>query len=134
MTLELYENELESLVTELLKTQAPIILLRGDLSSGKTTLVKAFAKALEIDEAVTSPTFSVMNQYADVLYHYDIYHDGLQGFLQKGLLENLELEGYHLIEWGGEEMGKMLHDYGFSYRVVTIEKKNNKRVYKVTDA
>ena len=38
-----------------------VVILQGDLASGKTTLVKAFAKMLHLDDAVTSPTFSSYN-------------------------------------------------------------------------
>ena len=80
-----------------------IILLQGDLASGKTTFVKSFAKEIGIENEVSSPTFSIMNSYKNWLFHYDIYQSGLKGFLQQGLLEELSKEGIHMIEWGDDE-------------------------------
>ena len=55
---------------------ASVILLEGDLGAGKTTLVQGIAKGLEIDEAIVSPTFTLINEYTDgrlPLYHLDLY-------------------------------------------------------------
>jgi tRNA threonylcarbamoyladenosine biosynthesis protein TsaE len=107
-------------------------LLRGNLGSGKTTLVKNFAKTLHIDESdVSSPTFSVMNRYGDEFFHYDIYNDGLEGLLKNGLFENFQENGYHFVEWGDEKLESLLKEYSFSYVTITIETKQNKRLYKV---
>ncbi len=108
-----------------------VVLLRGDLASGKTTLVKEFVKSLGIFDEVSSPTFSILNIYDDRVYHYDIYNEGVEKFIQNGMLENLELSGYHLIEWGDERLEKIIKEYGFKYIVVTIEVIGEKRVYKV---
>ena len=70
MVFELLENELNELVRVLPKSG--VVLLSGDLASGKTTLVKAIIKAHDIDESVTSPTFSLMQIYGKDIYHYDI--------------------------------------------------------------
>ncbi len=48
-----------------------------------------------------------------------------------GLLENLEEEGYHFIEWGDEKLEKILRDYGIDYFVIEIEPKGDKRLYRV---
>ena len=52
------------------------ICLIGDLGSGKTVFVKAFARALGIDEHITSPTFNIIKEYGEgelPLYHMDVY-------------------------------------------------------------
>ncbi len=67
-----------------------IILLKGDLASGKTTFVKKFVENLGLHVDVSSPTFSIMNEYENRVCHYDIYQNGIEGFLQSGLLEKLE--------------------------------------------
>ena len=59
MVFELLENELNELVRVLPKSG--VVLLSGDLASGKTTLVKAIIKAHGIEDSVTSPTFSLMH-------------------------------------------------------------------------
>ena len=53
-----------------------VICLTGDLGSGKTVFVKAFAKALGIEEDITSPTFNIIKEYPNgelPLYHMDVY-------------------------------------------------------------
>ena len=53
-----------------------VICLTGDLGSGKTVFVKAFANALGIEESVTSPTFNIIKEYLNgelPLYHMDVY-------------------------------------------------------------
>ncbi len=111
-----------------------IVLLRGDLASGKTTLVKAFVKMLDIKEEGSSPTYSVQQVYGERIYHYDIYNEGVEKFLSSGLLEELEREGYHFIEWGDEQLAKILREYGFSYLLITIEPCKEGREYNIEGA
>jgi tRNA threonylcarbamoyladenosine biosynthesis protein TsaE len=133
----LHENEL-SQVCELIKMRLPqggVVILQGDLASGKTTLVKTFAKDFGINEAVTSPTFSLQQCYGDRLFHYDIYNHGLDHFIALGMLEELEREGYHLIEWGDENLMGILKNAGIPVIRVKIEKcEREKRCYEVSDA
>ena len=73
-----------------------VILLEGDLGSGKTTLVKGIGEGLEIQETIDSPTFTLINEYLDgrlPLYHVDLYR------LQKQETASLYLEAY----WQGVE-------------------------------
>ncbi|MDR1460523.1 MAG: tRNA (adenosine(37)-N6)-threonylcarbamoyltransferase complex ATPase subunit type 1 TsaE [Campylobacteraceae bacterium] len=113
-----------------------IVLLRGDLASGKTTLVKHMAAFYGIKkDAVSSPTFSVMNRYASDFFHYDIYQKGIRGIMENGLFENLQQKGYHFVEWGDEELEMMLKRYALPYIVVEIVPLTpNKRIYKVYNA
>ncbi|RUM66655.1 MAG: tRNA (adenosine(37)-N6)-threonylcarbamoyltransferase complex ATPase subunit type 1 TsaE [Sulfurospirillum sp.] len=125
-------NTLEPVCKEI-KKRLPgggVVLLKGDLASGKTTLVKAFAKFMNIDEEVSSPTFSIMQQYADKIYHYDIYNEGVQKFIESGLIENLESSGYHFIEWADEKLEEILKDFGFNYITIEILPINEAREYR----
>jgi len=56
-----------------------IICLLGDLGAGKTTLTQSFAKGLGVDDYVTSPTFTIVNEYDGriPLYHFDVYRIGV---------------------------------------------------------
>jgi len=110
-----------------------IVLLVGDLASGKTTLVQNFVKTLGLKDEATSPTFSILNIYDDKVYHYDIYNEGSDKFMQSGLLENLELEGYHFIEWADEKLEQMIKATGFEFMKIKIEHLEKNRVYKVSD-
>ena len=106
-----------------------IILLKGDLASGKTTFVKKFVESLDMHVDVSSPTFSIMNEYEDRVCHYDIYQNGVEGFLQSGLLEKLDEPKYHLIEWADDRLEDILNKMGFDYMKIEIKTIENKRGY-----
>jgi tRNA threonylcarbamoyladenosine biosynthesis protein TsaE len=105
-----------------------IVILSGTLGTGKTTFVKEFVKSMNIDENVTSPTFSIQNIYDDKIYHYDLYNKTINEFLSLGMLEELEKKGYHFIEWG-EDVEKYLAQFGFDYLKIEINIENNKRIF-----
>jgi len=127
-------NELSILAQEI-AYQLPtggVVILQGDLAAGKTTLTQAFASYLGEEDIVTSPTFSLQQCYGEKLFHYDLYNKGLQNFLALGLLEELDKEGYHLIEWGDEQLKELLDSAGIETMMIEIEKQNDKRVYRCT--
>lgn len=112
--------------------QNGVVILRGDLASGKTTLVKKIVAHLGIDEDVTSPTFSLQHTYAERVFHYDIYNHGLEHFMSLGMLEELEREGLHFIEWGDDTLVSLLREAGINVMSVDIEKiSHEKREYRV---
>ncbi|MGC1370785.1 MAG: tRNA (adenosine(37)-N6)-threonylcarbamoyltransferase complex ATPase subunit type 1 TsaE [Candidatus Sulfotelmatobacter sp.] len=83
-----------------------LVLLRGDLGAGKTTLVKGIAAAFEAaeEEDVTSPTFTLIHEYRGPranLYHIDLYRVDTQRELDTLALDDLRSEtSVLLIEWG----------------------------------
>jgi tRNA threonylcarbamoyladenosine biosynthesis protein TsaE len=88
-----------------LLTPPKLILLRGDLGAGKTTLVKGIAAALGAAEpdAVTSPTFTLVHEYPGPVrvLHLDVYRLETERQLSTlGIEEMLEDENLVLIEWG----------------------------------
>lgn len=112
--------------------QNGVVILRGDLASGKTTLVKKIVAHLGIDEDVTSPTFSLQHAYAERVFHYDIYNHGLEHFMALGMLEELEREGLHFIEWGDDALVSLLREAGINVITVDIKKISDKeREYSV---
>lgn len=67
--------KIASIFEKLLKG-GEVVILNGDLGAGKTTFTKGLAKALNVAENVTSPTFTLMNIYTSGrlnLYHFDMY-------------------------------------------------------------
>lgn len=94
-TMELAQN------IESEKFENMVICLKGELGSGKTVFVKGFARSLEIDENITSPTFNIVKEYTSgqiPLYHMDVYRLdenkedlGLEEYFTKG--------GITIIEW-----------------------------------
>ncbi len=83
-----------------------LVLLRGDLGAGKTTLVKGIAAAFEAaaEEDVTSPTFTLVHEYHGPranLYHIDLYRVDTQRELETLALDDLRTDdSVLLIEWG----------------------------------
>jgi tRNA threonylcarbamoyladenosine biosynthesis protein TsaE len=87
-----------------------LLLLRGDLGTGKTTLVKGIAQALDAAEPdeVTSPTFTLLHEYDGTLngkpvklYHIDVYRlEGERQLETLGLDELLTPDALVFVEWG----------------------------------
>jgi tRNA threonylcarbamoyladenosine biosynthesis protein TsaE len=83
-----------------------LVVLRGDLGAGKTTLVKGIAEGFEAarEEDVTSPTFTLIHEYhgpAVDIYHIDLYRIDTQRELETLGLDDLVRENsLLLIEWG----------------------------------
>lgn len=111
-----------------------IIILRGDLAAGKTTLVKAIASYLGVENSVSSPTFSLQNCYDEALFHYDIYNQGLEQFMSLGLFEEFEKSGRHFVEWGDAALERLLDEAGFEVKVIEIEKDRQTRCYRIRNA
>lgn len=79
-----------------------IFCLCGDLGVGKTVFTKGFAKGLGIDEHITSPTFTIVNEYMGRLpfYHFDVYRIADPDEMYDiGFDEYIFGEGVCLIEW-----------------------------------
>lgn len=80
---------------------ADVVLLRGDLGAGKTTLVGGVAEALKVHDDVISPTFNIMKCYFKgtlPLFHIDAYRLENQN-IELGLEEFIEGNGVTFIEW-----------------------------------
>ena len=79
-----------------------VVVLRGDLGAGKTTLVRAAARALGVEGPVTSPTFAIANSYADrvPVAHLDAWRLGDPDDEELGLaLESVGPEAVAFVEW-----------------------------------
>ena len=98
-----------------LLTPPKLVLLRGDLGAGKTTLVKGIAAALRAaaEEDVTSPTFTLVHEYRGpraALYHIDLYRVDTPRELETLALDDLRSENsLLLIEWG-EKFPRLLRE------------------------
>jgi tRNA threonylcarbamoyladenosine biosynthesis protein TsaE len=123
MTYRLKKDNLMPVVSKFgRKIDKGVVILKGDLAAGKTTLVKAVVKALGGSDEVTSPTFSLQQVYNNNIYHYDLYNHGLEHFISLGMLEELEKDGLHFVEWGDDELVKILEDAEIPTTVIEIVK------------
>jgi tRNA threonylcarbamoyladenosine biosynthesis protein TsaE len=123
------EDETKSLGARLglLLHAGDVVLLHGDLGSGKTTLTQGIAQGLAVDEYVQSPTFTLVAEHAGrtsagealTLYHLDLYRlrdpDELESFGYEDLVT--QSDGIVVVEWP-ERAGDILPD---EYLLVIIE-------------
>ncbi|RLD24073.1 MAG: tRNA (adenosine(37)-N6)-threonylcarbamoyltransferase complex ATPase subunit type 1 TsaE [Bacteroidetes bacterium] len=108
-------------------------LLHGDMGAGKTTLIKAICGQLGVEDNVTSPTFSIINEYqstSEPVYHFDFYRvKSLEEALQAGVEDYFYSGHYCFIEWP-EIISPILPD---QYLNVSIEAGGGeKRKYKLS--
>ncbi len=80
-----------------------LVVLAGDLGTGKTAFAQGFARGLGVDEPVTSPAFILVRTYEGRLpmIHMDVYRlDQMQELVDLGIAELLDDGGVTLVEWG----------------------------------
>ena len=115
-----------------------VICLNGDLGTGKTVFTQGFAEGLDIEDAVNSPTFTIIQVYDEgrlPFYHFDVYRIGdIDEMDEIGFEDYVYGEGVSLIEWANliEEILPEEHteikiekdlEKGFDYRKITIEER-----------
>jgi tRNA threonylcarbamoyladenosine biosynthesis protein TsaE len=79
-----------------------LLLLDGDLGTGKTSLTQGIAEGLGVREMVSSPTFTLLKEYEGrlPLYHFDLYRlDDASEILDLGFEEYFESNGVCVVEW-----------------------------------
>jgi tRNA threonylcarbamoyladenosine biosynthesis protein TsaE len=82
--------------------QGDVVALYGELGSGKTQFVKGICQGLDVSEYVTSPTFTIINEYHGRLrvYHFDFYRiESLEEIYDLGFEEYLDNASICVIEW-----------------------------------
>jgi tRNA threonylcarbamoyladenosine biosynthesis protein TsaE len=104
MTLTYELSEIDSVAKLLLsKVKSNTLLFYGEMGAGKTTLIKALIKALGSEDIVSSPTFSLVNEYhtdQGKIYHFDFYRiEDETEVLDMGFEDYLDSDSWKLIEW-----------------------------------
>ena len=88
-----------------------VIAYRGDLGAGKTAFTRGLARGLGVTERVTSPTYTIVNEYLGgrmPLFHFDMYRLGSEGELfDIGWDDYLERGGICAVEWSENVWGAM---------------------------
>ncbi|MGB0376424.1 MAG: tRNA (adenosine(37)-N6)-threonylcarbamoyltransferase complex ATPase subunit type 1 TsaE [Flavobacteriaceae bacterium] len=107
-----------------------IVRMEGAMGAGKTTLIQALGRQLNLIDSVTSPTFSVVNTYLnkdqEIFYHFDFYRiESENETLDFGVEEYFDSGCWCFLEWS-ERIAKLLPD---QYSTVTIEVLNEKTRY-----
>lgn len=115
-----------------------VFTLTGDLGVGKTVFTQGFAAGLEITEAVSSPTFTIVQVYEEgrlPFYHFDVYRIGdVEEMDEIGFEDYVMGEGVSLIEWANlieeilpEQRTEITIEkdleQGFDYRRITIKER-----------
>lgn len=106
-----------------------LIALFGEIGAGKTTFVKALCEVLGVVDTVSSPTFSIINEYTtaqgEAVYHFDFYRiDDEQEALDFGIEEYWESGALCLMEWP-EKISELLPDATLQVKIE--EKEDGKR-------
>ena len=107
--------------------QQRVFALFGKMGAGKTTLIKAFAKVLGILDTVSSPTFSLVNEYTtgngDPVYHFDFYRiETIEEVYDIGFEEYIYSGEYCFMEWT-EKILELLPE---TYVYISVEEKEDR--------
>ena len=118
---------------ELLQVKEKLILFSGEMGAGKTTLIKEFCAHLGIEDEVSSPTFSLVNEYESAtgpVYHFDLYRIQSEEELYDIGYEDYFFSGYLcLVEWPEMASGIIPTEHV----MVNIRVENDQRLITVTN-
>jgi tRNA threonylcarbamoyladenosine biosynthesis protein TsaE len=96
-----------------------VILLEGGVGTGKTTFVRGFVSEWELENNVTSPTFTLMNEYRNDkirICHFDFYRlNSLEEIMELGIEDYLSNCDFSFIEW--PDIGEKVLDFA-TYRII----------------
>jgi len=97
-------SDIDHIAEELLQhISSKTILFKAEMGVGKTTLIKALVKALGSDDVVTSPTFSIVNEYKifnESIFHFDFYRiENEEEALNFGIEDYLHSDSWIFMEW-----------------------------------
>ena len=115
--------------------QGDIIALIGNLGTGKTTLTKAIAEGLGIIDLITSPTFTIVQEYHNgrmPLYHFDVYRiNHVQEMYELGYEEYFFGNGVCVIEWADQIMDMIPE--GSTIIKMEYGENDNERIYHISE-
>ena len=98
-------DQLQEVASQIIDSaSSKILLFYGEMGVGKTTLIKEIVKQLGVDDVVSSPTFSLVNEYVsnegERIYHFDFYRiSDEEEALDMGVEEYFDSNNWCLIEW-----------------------------------
>jgi tRNA threonylcarbamoyladenosine biosynthesis protein TsaE len=112
-------------------TESKLILFYGEMGAGKTTLIKEICRQLGVTETMSSPTFSVVNEYHTndnkIIYHFDLYRiKDIKECFDLGMEEYVYSGNYCFIEWPEVALSLLPEKY-YSLSIKT-EKDNTRSI------
>jgi len=116
------------------KYNSKIFLFYGEMGVGKTSFIKKFCKELKVSDIVSSPTFSIVNQYSnlngEIIYHFDFYRtEKKEEVFDIGYEEYLFSSSYCFIEWP-EKIEDLLPT---NYLKINMKLDDNNRIINIQD-
>ena len=105
MNIEFSLTEINEVAAKVLaQNPKKVILFNGEMGAGKTTFIKAFSKLLGVNDTMSSPTFSLVNEYQtsqnQKIFHFDVYRIKSEDeALDMGIEEYLYSGNWCFIEW-----------------------------------
>jgi|SRR5690606_32717324 len=128
-------QELDTLAANILEAypQERVFLLHGEMGAGKTTLANAFCRVLKVADNTSSPTFSIVNEYASEngpVYHFDFYRlkDEVEA-LDLGYEEYFYSGAYCFVEWP-EKIPNLLPEEAVNIHIQVISPTGRKIIAK----
>ncbi|GHA32435.1 tRNA (adenosine(37)-N6)-threonylcarbamoyltransferase complex ATPase subunit type 1 TsaE [Salinimicrobium marinum] len=118
-------SEIDSVAREILKkSKSKTLLFYGEMGAGKTTLIKSLVKELGAEDIASSPTFSLVNEYASEngpIYHFDFYRikDETEA-LDMGIEDYLSTPAWKFIEWP-QKIEKFIEEEVQKVEISTLE-------------
>lgn len=130
VTIEYSLNDVKKVANQIIENlNYKTILFKGEMGSGKTTLIKALVNALGSTDDVSSPTFSIVNEYVtnnDKIYHFDLYRiNSLEEAYDFGIEDYLLTTNWKFIEWPD----LIIDNLNEEFNVISLNfKDTNKRI------
>lgn len=124
-------NDIDNIAGKIIKNYAPkIYCFEGEMGSGKTTLIAALADKLKVTDHVSSPTYSLVNEYhytEGKIYHLDLFRiKNIQELLDIGILDIIYSSQYCFIEW--PQLAKPLLEEHYINIILTKTAENSRRI------
>lgn len=133
-------DELDKIVEDLINFagECKILLFYGEIGAGKTTFIQRFCSYFEVNEKVTSPTFSLINEYTfkdktdqseQLIFHLDLYRlKNINEAIDIGIEDYLYDKYYCLIEWP-EIIEPLLSEHVVKIKIQLLDNSSRKIIF-----